>query len=88
MQRGSLAIVSRKEGPAVCQFRWSEEGRIGGDVIPLRAGLLLLGCPLSPRCGVGRHRGADELLEGSFVDILLFAKVDRTPRVPFQAGVE
>jgi len=25
MQRGSLAIVSRKEGPAVWQFRWSEK---------------------------------------------------------------
>lgn len=25
MQRGSLAIVSRKEGPADWQFRWSEK---------------------------------------------------------------
>ena len=25
MQRGSLAIISRKEGPAVWQFRWSEK---------------------------------------------------------------
>ena len=25
MQRGSLALVSRKEGPAVWQFRWSEK---------------------------------------------------------------
>ena len=25
MQRGSLAIVSRKDGPAVWQFRWSEK---------------------------------------------------------------
>ena len=25
MQRGSLAMVSRKEGPAVWQFRWSEK---------------------------------------------------------------
>jgi hypothetical protein len=25
MQRGNLAIVSRKEGPAVWQFRWSEK---------------------------------------------------------------
>src|SRR5271170_7372170 len=58
-------------------------------VIPCEsAGLLLLGCPLSARCGVGRHRGADELLEGSFVDLLPFAQVDRTPRVPFQAGIE
>ncbi len=37
---------------------------------------------------VGRHRGADELLEGSFVDLLPFAEVDRTPRVAFQAGIE
>ena len=43
---------------------------------------------MSARCGVGRHRGADELLEGSFVDLLPFAEVDRTPRVPFQAGIE
>ncbi len=40
------------------------------------------------RCGVGRHRGADELLEGNFVDLLPFAQVDRTARVPFQAGIE
>jgi hypothetical protein len=26
MQLGSLARVSRKEGPAVWQFRWSEKG--------------------------------------------------------------
>jgi hypothetical protein len=25
MQRGSLALVSRKRGPAVWQFRWSEK---------------------------------------------------------------
>jgi len=25
MQRGSLALVSRKEGPDVWQFRWSEK---------------------------------------------------------------
>jgi integrase len=25
MQRGSLAIITRKEGPAVWQFRWSEK---------------------------------------------------------------
>lgn len=29
MQRGSLAIVSRKEGPAVWQFRWSEKDLYG-----------------------------------------------------------
>src|SRR5271155_1103388 len=51
-----------------------------GDEEP---GLLLLGWALSARCGVGRHRGADELLECSFVDLLPFAEVDRTPRVPF-----
>src|SRR5213076_3238171 len=51
-------------------------------------GLLLLRCPLSERCGVGRHRGADELLEGSCVDLLAFAEVDRTPGVAFQAGIE
>src|SRR6202162_2931723 len=50
--------------------------------------LLLLGCPLNARCGVGRHRGADELFEGGFVDLLPFAEVDRSPRVPFQAGIE
>ena len=50
--------------------------------------LLLLGCPLSERFGVGRHRGTDELLEGSFVDLLSFTEVDCTPRVPFQTGVE
>ena len=32
MQRGSLAIVSRKEGPAVWQFRWSEKDLHGGRV--------------------------------------------------------
>jgi hypothetical protein len=28
------------------------------------------------------------LLEGSFVDLLPFAEVDRAPYVPFQAGIE
>src|SRR5258708_14849063 len=46
------------------------------------------GCPLREGGGVGRYRGADELLEGGFVDLLRFANVDRTPRVPFQAGIE
>jgi len=32
MQRGSLAIVSRKEGPAVWQFRWSEKDLRGARV--------------------------------------------------------
>src|SRR6202043_3217348 len=53
-----------------------------------RCALLLLGCPLSVSRGVSRHRGADELLEGDFVDLLSFAEVDRTPRIPFQAGIE
>jgi integrase len=32
MQRGSLAMVSRKEGPAVWQFRWSEKDLQGSRV--------------------------------------------------------
>lgn len=32
MQRGSLAMVTRKEGPAVWQFRWSEKGLCGARV--------------------------------------------------------
>lgn len=32
MQRGSMAIVSRKEGPAVWQFRWSEKDLDGSRV--------------------------------------------------------
>ncbi len=32
MQRGSLAIVIRKEGPAVWQFRWSEKALDGARV--------------------------------------------------------
>ncbi len=32
MQHGSLALVSRKEGPAVWQFRWSEKDLQGGRV--------------------------------------------------------
>src|SRR4030081_2380643 len=32
MQHGSLALVSRKEGPAVWQFRWSEKGLHGARV--------------------------------------------------------
>ena len=56
-------------------------------------GLLLPGWPCytffgRARCGIGRHRGADELPEGSFVDLLPFAEVDRAPHVPFQAGIE
>lgn len=37
---------------------------------------------MNTRRGVGRHRGADELLEGSFVDLLPFTEVDRTLRDP------
>src|SRR6516165_12668512 len=32
MQSGSLAMVTRKEGPAVWQFRWSEKGLCGARV--------------------------------------------------------
>jgi integrase len=32
MQHGSLAVVSRKEGPAVWQFRWSEKDLHGARV--------------------------------------------------------
>lgn len=32
MQRGSLALVSREEGPAVWQFRWSEKDLNGTRV--------------------------------------------------------
>jgi integrase len=32
MQRGSLVVVSRKEGPAVWQFRWSEKDLCGARV--------------------------------------------------------
>jgi integrase len=32
MQQGSLAIISRKEGPAVWQFRWSEKDLHGTRV--------------------------------------------------------
>jgi hypothetical protein len=45
-------------------------------------------CPSSKRCSIGRHGGPDELPEGSCRDLLAFAQVDRTPRVPFQAGIE
>ncbi len=50
--------------------------------------LLPLRCPLSERCGVGGHRGANELLEGCHVELLPFAEVDRPPRAPVKAGVE
>ena len=32
MQRGSVEIVARKEGPAVWQFRWSEKDLHGARV--------------------------------------------------------
>ena len=32
MQRGSLALVSRKEGPDVWQFRWSEKDLHGARI--------------------------------------------------------
>jgi hypothetical protein len=32
MQRGSLALVSRKEGSEVRQFRWSEKNMHGARV--------------------------------------------------------
>ena len=79
-----VAAVARSRCWAAFRFFFASRG-VGCTREP---GLLLLGCPLSACCGVGRHRGADELLEGSFVDLLPFAEVDRTPRVPFQAGIE
>jgi hypothetical protein len=45
-------------------------------------------CLSSKRCGIGRHGGPDEVPEGSRRDLLPFAQVDRTPRVPFQTGIE
>src|SRR5271165_687985 len=54
-------------------------GSLGGSSIGLRLGLAF---------EIKRHGGADELLEGSFVDLLPFAEVDRTPHIPFQAGIE
>jgi hypothetical protein len=50
--------------------------------------LLLLRSSLSAYGGVGGYRGADELFESGFVDLLAFAEVDRTARVPLEAGVE
>jgi hypothetical protein len=32
MQGGSLAMVSRKEGPVVWQFRWSEKDLCGARI--------------------------------------------------------
>jgi integrase len=32
MQHGSLAMVNRKDGPAVWQFRWSEKDLCGARV--------------------------------------------------------
>jgi integrase len=32
MQHGSLAMVNRKDGPAVWQFRWSEKDLQGSRV--------------------------------------------------------
>ena len=50
--------------------------------------LRLLGLPLSVRCEVGCHGGADQLLEGGLVHLLPFAEVDRTPRIPLEARIE
>src|SRR5271167_488254 len=54
-------------------------GSLGDSSIGLRLGLAF---------EIKRHGGADELLEGSFVDLLPVAEVDRTPHIPFQAGIE
>jgi len=51
-------------------------------------GLLLLRGPLGDGCGVGSHRGADELFEGGLVDLPSFAEVDCASCAAFQAGVE
>src|SRR6185295_2521094 len=48
--------------------------------------LLLWGCASSR--GVGGHRGPDQCLEGSLVELLTFAKVDGSARVPLETGVE
>ena len=62
-------------------------GAFAVPYIPM-PGLFLPRCPLSECGGVSRDCLTYEFLEGSFVDLLPVAEVDRTPRVPFQTGIE
>src|ERR1044071_4208383 len=43
---------------------------------------------LSPAGGVQVHGGADERLEGVFVDLFALLEIDGAARVAFEAGVE
>src|SRR5437773_1376614 len=82
MRRSSATRASSGSSSSRGPPRTTRDSRGAG------AGLRLLHGALSARCGVGRHGGADQSLEGSLVDLLPFAEVDRTPRAPFQAGIE
>src|SRR6185437_4857631 len=45
-------------------------------------------CALFLSFGIQTDGGADQLLEGSFVDLVAFMQIDGAPRVPLQAGIE
>src|SRR5438046_2302172 len=58
-----------------------------GRVSP-EPGLLLRGGASGPSRGVGGHRGPDQCLEGGLVELLAFADVDGSARIPLETGVE
>src|SRR5947207_15152292 len=58
-----------------------------GRVSP-EPGLLLRGRASGPSRGVGGHRGPNQFLEGGLVELLAFANVDGSARVPLETGVE
>ena len=51
------------------------------------SGLLFRGCVSGPSRGVGGHCRPDQFLEGGLVELLAFADVDGSARVPLETVV-
>ena len=47
-----------------------------------------LGLGLGLTLEIERHRSADEILQGRFIDFVAFVDVDGAPDIPLEAGVE
>ena len=59
-----------------------------------RPGMKLVGPARSPGLRVAlaleieRHCGADEILQGSLIELVAFVDIDGAPDIPVEAGVE
>lgn len=52
--------------------------------LPARSPRLRLALALE----IERHRSADEIFQGRFIDLIAFVDVDSAPDIPVEAGVE